>query len=94
MYRAAVAGGARALGRPVGGLVVGADADIVVLDTALPALAGVADGALVDHYVYAPRAGIVRDVMVGGEWVVRDGRHAEAATVEREYVQALKRLNA
>ncbi len=94
LYRAAVAGGARALGRPLGGLAPGADADIVVLDTALPSFAGVRDEALVDHYVFAPRPGVVRDVMVGGQWQVLGGRHRAESAVERAYVAALARLSA
>jgi formimidoylglutamate deiminase len=94
LYRAAAAGGARALGRPGGGLQVGADADIVVLDASLPAFAGVADEALVDQYVFAPRPGVVRDVLVAGQWQVRGGRHAGESAIEAAYVRSLERLRA
>ncbi len=94
LYRAAAAGGARALGRPAGGLHVGADADIVVIDTHLPGFAGVADEALVDQFVFAPRPGVVRDVLVAGQWQIRAGRHAGEASIEAAYVRSLDRLRA
>ena len=94
LYRAAAAGGARALGRPDGGIQTGADADIVVLDTRLASFAGVSDEALVDQFVFAPRPGVVRDVLVAGQWQVRAGRHPREAAIEAAYVRSLERLNA
>ena len=94
LYDRAHAGGTQALGRPDGGIAPGADADIVVLDTALASAAGVADEALIDQYVFAPRPGVVRDVFVGGERVIRDRVHPRAAAIERDYVDALARLTA
>ena len=94
LYERALAGGTQALGRPPAGLAPGADADIVVLDTRLASGAGVADEALIDQYVFAPRPGMVRHVMVAGDWVIRDYRHAHHEDIERAYVTALARLQA
>ncbi len=94
LYERALAGGSQALGRPAAGLAPGADADIVVLDTRLASGAGVADDALIDQYVFAPRPGIVRDVMVAGEWVLKDRRHALQDIIEHDYIAALARLKA
>ncbi len=95
LYETALAGGARALGRSEAvGFTVGADADVVVLDTEQAAMAGVQDDALVDQYIFAPRPGLVRDVMVGGQWVVQQSQHAAQLRIERDYVEALQRLQA
>jgi len=97
LYRAAVAGGARALGHAPGGLASGAPADLLVLDPDAPCLATAPGGdALVDAAVFAggdlgaSGAGLVRDVMVAGRWVVRGGVHparADALAAFREAVR-------
>ena len=54
----------------LGTLEPGAPADLVVLDYAAPA--PVRDSSLAGHWVFGLSARSVRDVMVAGEWVVRD----------------------
>lgn len=84
LYRAALAGGATALGRPVGRLAVGARADLLVLDADHPVLCGKAGDTLIDALVFAGNSNPVRDVMVGGRWVVEAGHHyAEEAVLAR-----------
>jgi len=71
----ATAGGAAALGLPVGALVAGAAADIVRLDLDNGRLApGLTDGELTAHVVWAGTPRLVTDVWVGGRRVVVDGR--------------------
>ncbi len=73
---AAVAGGAAAAGRPVGGLAVGHRADFVVLATTDPMLAGLAAPDVLDAHVFAGRGSrAVDSVVVGGRAVVDGGRH-------------------
>jgi len=63
----------RVFGEPqLGSLDVGAPADLVVLDYQAPT--PVADDALAGHWVFGLSAASVRDVLVGGEVVVRDRR--------------------
>jgi len=84
LYQAALAGGALALGRPVGRLAPGARADLLVLDPEHPALCGKSRDRLVDAFVFAGNSNPVRDVMVGGRWVVEAGHHhAEEAVLAR-----------
>jgi len=90
----ALAGGARALGRPIGRLEPGCRADLVVLDLDCPALAGRAEDVLLDALVFAGNDNPVRDVMVGGRWVVRDGSHDDEAAILAGYRAALKVLSA
>ena len=88
LYERAVAGGAQSLGLGSGQLVPGAVADLVILDTARAAMAGVPEAALIDAHLFAPRAGAVRDVMVGGRWVVQGGRHGQRTALEAAYRDA------
>lgn len=67
-------GGARALGQPVGEISVGRRADLVVLDETHPGLAGRADDAALDSWVFTGDGRMVREVWVGGRRVVIDGR--------------------
>ncbi len=63
----------RAFDEPLlGTLEPGAPADLVVLDYAAPA--PVHEGTFPGHWVFGLSARTVRDVMVGGEWVVLDRR--------------------
>lgn len=81
LFDAALAGGAQALGQPVGALAVGSRADWIVLDGTDPYLATTEGDALLNRWLFAGGDRQVRDVMVGGRWVVRNGHHpAEEAT--------------
>ena len=88
----AVAGGAQALGRPIGFLAPGARADLVVLDPAHRALYGRTGDLLLDALVFAGNDTPVRDVMVGGKWRVREGRHDGEETITRGFQKALDHL--
>jgi formimidoylglutamate deiminase len=92
LYQGALAGGARALGRPLGKLVPGCRADLLVLDADCPALIGKPDDRLLDAMIFAGNDNPVRDVMVGGRWVVRERHHDEEAAVLAAYKAALAEL--
>lgn len=84
LFRLALAGGARASGRDIGRIAPGARADFIVLDPETPALLGRSENTLLDALVFAGNANPVRDVMVGGHWVVEEGHHrAEHAVFAR-----------
>ncbi len=85
LWRAALRGGARASGRPVGELREGARADLVVLDDSSPLLAARDERSVLDSFLFAGNTPLVRDVMVGGEWVVRDFRHRDEARIAARY---------
>lgn len=92
LYGAAAAGGAQACGATAHGISAGAAADFVVIDTDRPEFAGVADAALVDAWVFAPRPGAVREVWVAGEPVVTGGRHRAREPVASLYSDTVVRL--
>jgi cytosine/adenosine deaminase-related metal-dependent hydrolase len=63
----------RLFGEPqLGRIEVGAPADLVVLDYAPPT--PMTDASLASHWIFGLSAASVRDVLVGGEVVVRDRR--------------------
>jgi formiminoglutamate deiminase len=84
LLTAATVGGARSLGWPEAGrLEVGALADLAVVDLEGPRMAGAVPGHLVEAAVFAAAGADVRDVMVGGRWVVRDGEHVRLRVGEQ-----------
>ncbi len=85
LYKAALAGGARALGRPIGRLAIGCRADLLVLDGELPCLWGKDGDVLLDAVVFAGNRNPVRDVMVGGAWLVGEGRHRDRDAILADY---------
>ncbi|MFL5829271.1 MAG: formimidoylglutamate deiminase [Solirubrobacteraceae bacterium] len=86
---AATAGGYESAGWPEGGMIrAGGLADLVALDLQGVRLTGVADTDLVDAVVFAGAAADVRDVVVGGRFVVDDREHV-TLDVARELSAAL-----
>jgi formiminoglutamate deiminase len=77
LLRAATADGAAALGWPEGGrLAVGALSDWVTVGLDSVRMAGARPETLLESVLFAATAADVREVVVGGRRVVRDGRHA------------------
>ena len=94
LYREALRGGSQAAGRPVGGLVAGNRADIVVLDGEHATLTGRVGDSILDSWVFAEAGCPVLDVMVGGRWVVRSGLHPLQDSAVEGYRKTLARLTA
>ena len=92
LFDAALDGGAQALGQPVGRLEVGKRADWVVLDGNDPYLATATDDGILNRWLFAGGDRQVRDVLVNGQWVVRDGRHAGEEDSSRAFTQVLREL--
>lgn len=92
LYRAAQAGGAQALAQPIAGLAVGQRADWLVLDVDDAALAEQQDDGLLDAAIFGPTRRPVRDVMVAGQWRVREGRHPQSAFSLARYRALMRRL--
>jgi formimidoylglutamate deiminase len=92
LYRANAAGGAQALGQKMGAIAVGNRADLVVLDGGHPLLAHVTGDDILGRWLFAGLNRMVKDVMVGGDWVVQDGRHGDEIEAGRAFAAAVKAL--
>lgn len=94
LLEGAWAGGAQASGRRLGAIRPGFRADLVVLDTDHPALVGKDEDQLLDAWIFSGEDTPVRDVMVGGAWVVQDGRHRGEEEIASAYRAVARKLAA
>ncbi|MGH7023540.1 MAG: formimidoylglutamate deiminase [Caulobacteraceae bacterium] len=92
LFKAALAGGARALGETHRGIEIGASADLVALDASHPALAARAGDALLDGWVFAAGREAVKTIWRRGEKVVADGRHVRGEAIAARYRATLARI--
>jgi formimidoylglutamate deiminase len=92
LWRAALKGGANASGMPIGALQAGSRADLIVLDDASPLLAERDQRLMLDSFLFAGNTPLVRDVMCGGHWVVRDFRHRDEPRIAANYREAVRGL--
>jgi formimidoylglutamate deiminase len=94
LFDAAIAGGAQALGRRIGGLAPGHRADIVALDREHPSLAAARRDVILDGWIFSGDNAAVRDVWCGGEHVVSAGRHRARDALLARYRDTLRSLQA
>ena len=92
LFRAALAGGGRALGVGEGGLRLGASADIVCLDGSHPAFQGKRDDTLLDAWLFAARGGAIDRAWRRGVKVVEGGRHRHRAALVEAFRRTLARV--
>lgn len=91
IYRAALAGGAQALGAPMG-LAPGAPADFVTLDRGHPSLAGREGDSLIDGLIFAAGRSGIDEVWRRGRRVVARGRHVAREAIAARYRHTLAAL--
>ena len=92
LWHGAAVGGRQALARPLGKVARGNRADLLVLNSEAPVLYGKAEDALLDSFLFAGSTALVRDVMIGGRWVVREGRHAAQERIEAAFRRTLDQI--
>ena len=85
-------GGAVAAGFKQWGLAVGARADLLVVNSDDAHLLGIPDLQRMDALVFSSPSSPWRDVMVAGQWVVRDHHHANAAAAAERFADAMRAL--
>jgi formimidoylglutamate deiminase len=90
--RSATVHGARSLAVPAGEIAKGRWADLIAVDLDDPHLAGCDDGSLLAGIIFSADSRAISDVFVGGEQVVRDGRHPLAAESGRELSRTAARI--
>jgi formimidoylglutamate deiminase len=88
LWGAALSGGRRAAGLAPGD----ARADVIVLDDASPLLVARDERSVIDTFLFAGNAPLVRDVLAAGEWVVRDFRHRDEDRIAARYRATLGQL--
>jgi len=92
LWAAAARGGAQALFGGGGEIAVGARADVVLIDTDHFSLTGRKGTQSIDSYVFVAGQSAVRDVMVGGAWVVTDRHHAGEVDAARAWRSAVNSI--
>lgn len=94
LWREAALYGAEATGQPAGSIAIGQRADWLVLNPDHPSMVGAAaDGAL-DHLLFAGAGAAIRDVMVAGRWVVKDGSHPADESLRGRFRELMHRFGA
>ena len=88
LWLEAAQGGAQALGRSMGAIAPGRRADLVVLDGDHPDLVARSADAVANALLFSGADRMVRDVMVGGCWRVRERRHALEESAAARYRRA------
>jgi formimidoylglutamate deiminase len=98
LYAHALAGGQRGTLQEVGALQAGDDAapgprgDWLVLDDDAPELACATPANLVDRWIFSGNRNLVREVYVGGDHVVAQGRHRARDAIAARYARTLRSL--
>lgn len=92
LWQASLHGGAQASGRRVGKLAVGMRADVLVLDANHPNLDELPSEDVLNTWLFSGNDNVVRDVLVGGQWRMKNGRHVEQSAIEDRFKKAMTQL--
>jgi len=92
LFDCATETGALSLGAPGGRLEPGRAADFFTVDLSDPSIAGANASSLLNHIVFSGEKTAIRDVAVGGEFVVRDRRHRKQDEIVRNFDAVQKTL--
>jgi formimidoylglutamate deiminase len=92
LFSCATEAGAASLAGPGGSLEVGRTADFFTVALDDPSIAGTAPKWLLSNILFSAERSAVRDVAVGGKFVVRDGRHAMSGDIIHEFARVQREL--
>ncbi|MDX6694788.1 MAG: hypothetical protein QOF02_2391 [Blastocatellia bacterium] len=92
LFECASAHGARSIGATSGALEPGRPADFFTVDMDDLSLAGAAEEELLACIVFALARTAVREVCVGGQLIIEDGRHAQASEIVERFAALQRRL--
>ena len=92
LFDAALGAGGAAAGQSRWGLVADARADGLVLDTAAPALLGIPPSHTLDALVFAGGEPVLHEVLVAGQVVLRNGRHAREQQIAERFAAVMAQL--
>ena len=94
LFDAALSGSNQALQQPSGRIETGQRADFVILDDQHPTLVGRAEDARLDSWLFCGDSRLVREVYVGGQCVVREGRALTRDRIDAAYRTAMHEIRA
>jgi formimidoylglutamate deiminase len=89
LFERARSGGGRAAGHATWGLVVGARADLLVIDPDDASLVGLPPARWLDALVFSSPGRPWRDVMVAGRWALRQHHHAHVERISAGFAKAM-----
>jgi formimidoylglutamate deiminase len=92
LFDCATIQGAQALGIDSGSLALGEYGDMVTIDLADISVAGHAAETLLPLLVFGANRAAIRDVMVNGKLILRDGRHPLEEEIVAKYQQLYRRV--
>lgn len=92
LYERAAEGGARSLAQNAGKIAVGHRADLVSLDAEHPRLIGHDTRTVLDAWIFGGADDAVREVLVGGRTLVRDGRHIDRERIASRFGAVMRKL--
>jgi formimidoylglutamate deiminase len=92
LFEQALAGGARALGQPLGKIAPGCRADLVELDENHLLLSAREEDDVLDTWLFAGDRTMIRTVCVGGQAVVVNGRHRARPQLENDFRAVMEAL--
>ena len=94
LWQRAALGGAQSTNSNTGELAIGKQADLLVLDDSQLRLFAHDDDHLLDSVIFASQQNLIKDVMVYGQWTIRDGKHALERDCADNFAKLLSRLSA
>ena len=90
---AVLQGGVTCIDQPMGVIAVGKRCDIAVLDGEHPAMIGREGDTALDTWIFSAGNAAVKDVIVGGSHVVKDGRHINEEQILKKFTETVRRLS-
>jgi formimidoylglutamate deiminase len=94
LWQKAAAGGAQSTNSNTGALAINKQADLLVLDDSLLRLFAHDDKHLLDSIIFASQRNPILDVMVNGQWVIRDTEHVLGQESTDSFANLLAKLSA
>jgi len=94
LWQKAALGGAQSTNSNTGELAIGKQADLLVLDESQLQLFAHSEQHLLDSLIFASQSNSVNDVMVNGQWVVRNKQHPLEQSSHQAFSQLLAKLSA
>ncbi|HKO43237.1 MAG TPA: formimidoylglutamate deiminase [Pyrinomonadaceae bacterium] len=92
LFECATSRGAESIGSPGGNLNEGSAADFFTVDLDDPSIAGATKDDLLSSVVFSLSRAAVKDVFVGGQQIVSDGRHAQQEEIVSKFKKLQKKL--